>query len=329
MPINPLTLDWDAPHSLPPFEQIRVEHFHPALNGAMSSHRDALSRISALAAPADFDNTLAAFDQAGESLRRIEAVFHSLAASATSPDLQAAQRDLAGPLAAHWSAVRQDAAMFARIDAVYQQREVLGLSMEQRRLVERVHLDFVRSGAALAPAERERFAQVMQRLAELTTAFGQNVLHDESSYRLPLPDEAAMAGLPDFVRAAAAQAASERGLDGAVITLSRSLIVPFLSFSERRDLRETAWRAWTSRGEHAGEHDNREIAREILALRREQAVLMGHSNFADHALTDTMAGTPDQVWALLDEVWQRALPAAERERALLAEAMQVVGQGGP
>ena len=328
MPTNPLAIDWDAPHSLPPFEAIRAEHFRSALSGAMQAHRDALRTISRQDDAPQFDNTLAAFDRTGESLRRIEAIFHSLAASATSPELQTVQREMAGPLAAHWSAVRQDEQLFARIAAVHQQREALDLSTEQRRLVERVHLDFVRAGAALAAAPRERFSQVMQRLAELTTAFGQNVLHDESSYHLPLPDEAAMAGLPDFVRAAARQAASERGLDGAVITLSRSLIVPFLSFSERRDLREAAWRALTSRGEHPGEHDNRPIANEILALRREQAALMGHTNFAAHALTDTMAGTPDRVWTLLDEVWHRALPAAERERDMLVQAMRAAGQDG-
>ncbi len=328
MPTNPLSIDWDAPASLPPFEDIRAADFRPALNAAMLAHRDELKRIGEQAAAADFDNTLAAFDRAGEALRRVEAVFHSLAASATSPELQAVQREMAGPLAKHWSTVRQDAGLFARIDAVYRQRHELALTGEQLRLVERIHLDFVRSGAALAPEQRQRFAAVMQRLAELTTAFGQNVLHDESAFCLPLPDEAALAGLPDFLRAAARQAAAERGLDGAVITLSRSLIVPFLGFSERRDLRELAWRAWTSRGEHPGEHDNRPIAREILALRREQAALLGHANFADHALADTMAGSRDRVWALLDEVWERALPAAERERALLEQAMQAAGQGG-
>ncbi len=328
MSTNAVLVNWEAPASLPLFDRIGPDDFRPALNRAMLAHLDELKRICAEPAAAGFDNTLAAFDRAGEHLRRIEAIFHSLAASATSPELQAVQREMAGPIAAHWSAVQQDEQLFARIDAVHRSREQLDLTTEQQRLAERVHLDFVRSGAALPAAQRQRFAAVMQRLAELTTAFGQNVLHDESTYSLPLPDEAALAGLPDFVRAAALQAGSERGLGVAVITLSRSLIVPFLSFSERRDLRETAWRAWTSRGEHPGEHDNRPIAREILTLRREQAALMGQLSFANHALTDTMAGTPDRVWALLDEVWQRALPAVEREREMLMDAMRAAGTDG-
>lgn len=329
MPTNALLIDWNAPHSLPPFERIRAEDFQPALKRAMALHREELAQIASRRSPPDFDNTLGAYDRAGELLRRIEAVFYSLSASATSSELQAAQREMAGPLAAHWSAVYQDPALFARIDAVHAQRASLGLSPEQLRLVERVHLDFVRAGACLGPGARERFAQVMQRLAALTTTFAQNVLHDEAAYVLPLPDESALAGLPDFVRAAARQAGEERGRGVPVITLSRSLIVPFLSFSDRRDLREQAWRAWVGRGEQAGPSDNRPVVREILALRREQAALLGHASYADHALADTMAGTRERVWALLDEVWQRALPAAERERGLLQEAMAESGQSGP
>jgi len=188
-----------------------------------------------------------------------------------------------------------------------------------------VHLDFVRAGARLAPAAQQRYAQVMQQLAELTTRFAQNVLHDESTWQLPLDSEADAAGLPGFVREAARQAGVERGQPGPVITLSRSIVVPFLTFSERRDLRERAWRAWVGRGENAGEHDNREVARDILRLRNEQARLHGQVCYADYALADTMAGTQAAVQELLGEVWPRALAAVERERALLLEVMRAEG----
>jgi peptidyl-dipeptidase Dcp len=325
---NPLLIDWDQPHALPPFGRVRAEHFRPAFDRAMRLHKAELAAIAANPAPPDFDNTIAAFDRAGDMLARIEALFYSLTASATSPALQAVQREMAAPMAAHWSSVYQDLTLFARLDAVHTARTGADITPEQQRLVERLNTDFVRSGARLSDAPRARYAAVMQRLAELTTAFGQNVLHDEASYVLPLPDDAAMAGLPDFVRAAARQAASERGLKAPVVTLSRSLIVPFLTFSERRDLRETAWRAWIGRGEHAGEHDNRPLAREILALRREQAQLLGYASYADFALTDTMAQTRDRVWTLLDEVWQRGLVAVGAERELLAEAMAAAGASG-
>lgn len=324
---NPLLQPWAAPWGLPPFGVVRPEHFEPAFDAAMREHREELAAIGAQTEAPTFDDTLAAFDRSGRRLDRIASVFYNLAASATDEALQAVQRRVAAPLAAHDSAVRMDPALFARIDALHRERDALGLTDEQRRLLERVHLDFVRAGARLAGDARHRHAQLMQELATLTTQFAQNVLHDENTWHLRLPDEAALAGLPDFVRAAARQAAADRGLGEGehAVTLARSLIVPFLSFSERRDLREQAWRAWTTRGEHAGAHDNRDIVRRILALRREQAALLGHGSYADHALADTMAGNRAAVQALFDQVWPRALQAFERERAEVAESMAAAG----
>lgn len=332
---NPLLQDWDTPHALPPFGRFLPEHFAPALREAMQRHRDELDTIARDGEPPSFDNTVAAFDRCARLLGRIESVFYNLTASQTSPELQAVQRELAAPLAAHYNAVYMHAALFARVDALHAQRETLALTPEQRRLLERTHLDFVRAGAKLAPQAQARYAQVMEALAEATTQFGQNVLHDEASWQLRLQGEADLAGLPDFVRDAARQAALERGVaggadgaDGAdgdsghVITLSRSLIVPFLTFSERRDLREQAWRAWVTRGEHGGAHDNRPVARRILELRSEQAALHGHGCYADYALADTMAGTRAAVYRLLDEVWPRALAAVQRERAELQQLMR-------
>lgn len=326
---NPLLQSWNTPHGLPPFDQIRPEHFAPAFEAAMQAHRDELDALASQSIAPTFDNTVAAFDRSGRLLGRIESVFYNLTASHTSPELQAVQREMAVPLAAHNNAVFMNPRVFDRLDALHRQRDTLGLNDEQKRLLERLHLDFVMAGARLQGADRQRYAQVMEELATLTTRFGQNVLHDESSYQLVLNTEEDLVGLPDFVRAAARQAASDRGVaQGWVITLSRSLIVPFLTFSERRDLREQAWRAWVSRGEHAGEHDNREVSRQILVLRAEQARLHGHATYADYALVDRMAGTRQAVANLLDEVWPRALHAVEREAKMLREAMADAGVGG-
>jgi peptidyl-dipeptidase Dcp len=219
--------------------------------------------------------------------------------------------------------------LFARVQALYERRRQLALTPEQLRLLERVQLDFVRAGAQLSGAAQARYAQLMQRLAELTTAFGQNVLHDESGWKLVLRSEDELAGLPDFVRASARAAAAERGLpDAHVITLSRSSIVPFLTFSERGDLREQAWRAWVTRGEHAGEHDNRPLIGEILQLRQEQAQLHGYATFADYALADRMAREPAAVNRLLDDVWERAKQVVEQERAALIAAQRQSGADG-
>ncbi|GMV47638.1 MAG: dipeptidyl carboxypeptidase II [Pseudomonadota bacterium] len=326
--VNPLLGAWDAAFALPPFAAIRSEHFEPAFEQAMRAHRAELAAIVAAGAPPGFDDTLAAFDRAGRTLGRIAAVFHTLAASAAGPELLAAQRRLAAPLAAHYHAVYTDAALFARIDALHARRHELALAPEALRLLERTHLDFVRAGARFTGAARQRHARIVEELAQATTRFAQNVLHDESSWQLALADEAELAGLPASLRAAARQAAAERGLAGHAITLARSLVVPFLTFSERRDLRERAWRAWTGRGEQAGAHDNREVARTILRLRHEQARLHGQACYADHVLADTMAGSREAVAALLDEVWPRALAAVDAERALLREEMRAAGVEG-
>jgi peptidyl-dipeptidase Dcp len=326
---NPLLQPWDTPFGLPPFTQVRAEHFKPAFTQALAEHRAELDAIAAQTAPPTVDNTLAAFDRSGRALARVDALFHNLCASETSPALQAVQREMAAPLAAHANAVYMHAALFRRVDALHAERQALGLTPEQLRLLERVHLDFVRAGAKLAPAAQQRYAQVMERLAELGTQFAQNVLADETEFRLVLRSEAELAGLPPFVRAAAHQAAVERSIEGDdahVITLSRSHIVPFLTFSTRRDLREQAWRAWVGRGERGGATDNRALVVETLALRREQAALHGYATFADYALADSMAGTQGAVQDLLQRVWQRARTAAERERAELQAFLKSHGE---
>ncbi|MBP5991854.1 MAG: M3 family metallopeptidase [Piscinibacter sp.] len=315
---NPLLQPWDTPFGLPPFDRIRAEHFAPAFEAARAAHLAELDAIAAQREAPSFENTIAALDRSGRLYWRIEGVFHNLAASDTSPALQQAERELAPQLAAHQNAIYMHRGLFERIAALHARRDELGLTPEQRRALERFHFDFVRAGALLTDQAQQRYARVTERLAELTTRFGQNVLADEAAFRLELRSEAELAGLPEFVRAAARQAAADRGIaDAHVITLSRSLIVPFLTFSERRDLREQAWRAWTRRGEHEGAHDNRPVAREILALRHEQARAHGYACYADYALADTMAGTRDAVGRLLDQVWTRAVGRVEQEREAL------------
>ena len=315
---NPLLQPWTGEYGLPPFAQARAEHFAPAFEVAMRDHLAEIGAIGDSSEPPTFDNTVAALDRAGRLFDRVSGLFYNLTSSETSPALQAVEREIAPLLAAHDSRVYMHHALFARIDALHGRRHELGLGDEQLRVLERYHIDFVRAGARMDGAAQKRYAEVMQRLADLTTRFGQNVLADESGFHLVLRSEADFAGLPDFVRAAARQAASERGVaDAGVITLSRSHIVPFLTFSERRDLREQAWRAWTSRGEHSGASDNRGIAAEILALRLEQARLHGYASYADYALADTMAGTQEAVTSLLMQVWRPATARAAAERAAL------------
>jgi peptidyl-dipeptidase Dcp len=328
---NPLLQDWNGPYGLPPFAQIEAAHFAPAFAAAMAGQMAELDAIAAQTSAPTFHNTLAAFDRSGALAGRLEHLFYTLTASATSPQLQAVQRELAGPLAAHRSAVYMHGPLFQRIDSLHQQRQALGLTPEALRLLERVHLDFVRAGAKLGAAEQTSYAEVMAKLAKLNTSFAQNVLADENGFQLLLRGEPDLAGLPDELRANARQAAQDRGipsdsgLEVHLITLSRASILPFLTFSERRDLREQAWRAWTSRGENPGASDNQTIAQEILSLRNLQARLHGHGCFADYALADTMAGSREAVLGLLGRVWEPAKAAAAAEQAELQAVMDQLG----
>ena len=316
---NPLLEPWTAPYGLPPFGRIAPAHFAPALEAAMRDHRGEIAAIAANPAPPTFANTVAALDASGRSYRRIASVFHNLAASETSPGLQEAERELAPKLAAHEHAILLDEALFGRIDALHARRDALALEAEERALLERVHLDFARAGAKLAPAARRRAGEIAERLAVLTTAFRQNVLHDEATEGLHLADERDLAGLPAWLRDAAREAARGRGERGGwLVSLSRSIVVPFLAWSDRRDLRERAFRLWTRRGELHAAHDNRPIAREILALRLELARLHGYANYADYALADRMAKTPAAVDRLLERVWRPAVAKALAERDALA-----------
>ena len=322
---NPLLGAWDTPYGLPPFSDIRAEHFAPAFAVALKAHCDEIDAIAQSPEAPTFENTIAAMDRSGRLITRIESLFYNLTAAETSPALQAVERKMAAPLAAHANALYMHAGLFKRVDALHAQRQQLDIDAEQLRLLERVHLDFVRAGARLTGEAQKRYAEITEELAELTTLFSQNLLADEAEYQLVLKDENDLAGLPDFLRAAARQAASERGIGGEdgghVITLSRSLIVPFLTFSTCRDLREIAFTAWVARGEGAisaeGEHDNLPVIRDIMALRLEQARLHGYPCYADYALVDTMARTKEAVAGLLNEVWGPAKARAADEREAL------------
>ena len=321
---NPLLEDWDEPFGLPPFQRVRPEHFAPAFEQAMAAHRAEIDRIANASDVPTFENTIAALDRSGRLLTRTEQLFFNLTASETSPELQAVERDIAPMLAAHDNAILLDEKLFGRVDSLHAKRSELSLNAEQLRLLERVHLDSILAGARLSTAAKARLSEIVERLAQLQTTFAQNVLADEASWCLWLNREEDLQGLPDSLRVAARNAAAERGRpEAAAITLSRSLVIPFLTHSARRDLREQVFNAWSRRGESDGAHDNRPVAREILKLRAEQARLNGYATFADYALVDRMAGKPDAVAKLLENIWEPAKSKAAAEvQALRAIATQ-------
>jgi peptidyl-dipeptidase Dcp len=324
---NPLLATWTTPFGVPPFDLIKPEHFVPAFEQAMAEHLAEIAAIGANPEAPSFANTVEALERSGRSLERVGSVFGNLVSSLGGPALEAIDTEMSPKLAQHGMRVSLDPALFRRIAELHGRRETLGLAEDQRRLLERMHLNLVRSGAALGEAEKTRMTEISERLAVLHTAFGQNVLHDEKDWVLPL-GEGDLDGLPDFVLAGAAQAAAERGLSGHAITLSRSLIEPFLTFSSRRDLRQTAYQAWVARGTHDGPHDNRALIPEILALRAERAKLLGYPSFAAFRLADSMAGTPDAAEALLAEVWEPAKHKAAVERDRLLAVARAEGFNG-
>src|SRR5690606_20989857 len=244
----------------------------------------------------------------------------------STDELQAIEREIAPLLAEHETRILLDPKLFARIDDLHARRDKLRLTDEQRRVLELHHLAFVRAGAKLSKKSKARVAAINMRLAEIVTKFFQNVQKDEQSWRLVLDGERDLAGLPADFRSAAARAAADAGLPGKhVITLARSSVEGFLKFSERRDLREEAYKAWIKRGEMGGKTDNRAHIEEIVALRTEFANLLGYATFAEYSLSDTMAKTPGAVHDLLGAVWPRAVKRAEAEREALQEEVRAEG----
>ncbi|WP_025310743.1 M3 family metallopeptidase [Roseicyclus elongatus] len=325
---NPLLTDWNTPFDLPPFGQIEDSHFAPAMEAALDDGRAAIRAIADNPAPPTFANTIEALELADATLDRVAGVFFNLAGSDSNPKRQELQRDFAPKLSAYSSEIVNNTALFRRVDDLWQRRDDLGLSAEQMRVLYLTHRGFVRSGAALEGAARDRLTEVKSRLSVLGTEFTQNLLADEAGWFMELTEDD-LEGLPDFVVSAARAAGSEKGAEGPVVTLSRSLIVPFLQFSPRRDLREKAYRAWAARGMNGGETDNRGIATEVLALRDERAKLLGYDSFAAYKLETEMAGTPEAVRDLLMAVWSPAKAAAEADADILAKMMAEDGVNGP
>ncbi|MEP2641301.1 M3 family metallopeptidase [Roseobacter sp.] len=325
---NALLHDWTTPFQLAPFDQIVDDDFAPALDTALARHTAEIEAIATSDQAPDFANTVAALEAAGETLNQVLSVFFTVAGADSNPAREALQRDFSPKLAAHFAEISSNKALFARVAAVWAARDDLDLTDEEQRVLMLSHRGLVRSGAALEGADDARMQQIKGRLAVLGTQFTQNLLADERDWFMPLA-EGDMQGLPDFVVAAARAAGAEKNADGPVVTLSRSLIVPFLQFSPRRDLRETAFKAWAARGANGGETDNRAIAGEILQLRQERAQLLGYASFADYKLETEMAKTPDAVRDLLMAVWAPARAQAEADAQILTDMMQVDGTNGP
>ena len=324
---NPLLEPWTGPFEAPPFAALGPAHFRPAFDAALDQARAEIADIAANPEPASFENTVEALERSGRLLSRVSSVFFNLASADTNDEIQAIEREIAPRLARHRDEIFLNKTLSDRIAGLQAERDSLGLTAEQARVLERYYVLFSRAGAGLADDVKARLAAINQRLATLGAEFGQHVLADEKAWLLVLETPEDLDGLPDWLVAASARAAADRGLPGKhVVTLARSSVEPFLQYSARRDLRERAFAAWAARGESPGPTDNRAVANEIVNLRAERARLLGFGSFAEFRLADTMAKTPEAARALLEKVWTPALArAAEEEGALQAIAAEEGG----
>lgn len=324
---NPFFAAWDTPFEAPPFDVIETAHFKPAYTEALAAHQAEVRAVAESPEAPTFENTIAALERSGKALRRVDGVFNQLSSANTDEALQAVEMEMAPIVTRHWNDIFLNPKLFARIDALYRQRDALGLTPEQLRVLERYHLDFVRSGAALSADERLRYAAITERLSVLGTQFGQNVLNDERESVIAL-SEAEVAGLSDSAKAAAAQIARDRKLNAPyAMTASRSSVEPVLQSGTDRATREKAWRAFVKRGANGNANDNRKVIAETVALRAELAKLLGYETYAHYKLADTMAKTPEAARGLLEQVWAHGRRKALEDRDALQALADAEGAG--
>ena len=314
---NPLLAKWEGPYGgVPPFDRVQVSLFRPALEAGMAEQLAEIDGITKNPAPPDFENTIAALENSGRALDRVTTLYGVWASTMSSPEYQAVEREMAPRLAAFNDQVHQNEALFKRIEAVYNSPAKAKLTPEQQRVTWLYYTNFVRAGARLNADAKKRLSEINQQLAGLFTKFSQNVLADETNQFLVLKTEDELAGLPQSFRDAAAAAAETKKQPGAwVIMNTRSSIDPFLTYSDRRDLREKAWRMFINRGDNGDEHDNNAIITEILQLRAERAKLLGYPTHAHWRLENSMAKTPEKAMELMEAVWKPAVARVHEEVA--------------
>jgi len=306
---NPLLANWEGPYGgVPPFDRVQIALFKPALESAMMENLLEVEKIANDSAAPTFENTIVAMERAGQTLDRVTTIYGVWGSTMAGPEFQAVQREMAPKLAAFSDKIIQNEALFKRIEAIYNSPNKKKLNAEQQRLVWLDYTNFVRSGAKLNTADKARLSQINQQLAGLFTKFSQNVLAEEDGQFIALKTEADLAGLPQSVRDAAAAAATTKKQEGWLISNTRSSVDPFLTYSDRRDLREKVWRMFIMRGDNGDEHDNNSTITQILQLRAERARLLGFPTHAHWRLENSMAKTPERAMELMLEECMRKSP---------------------
>ena len=319
---NPFYAEWKTPFGVPPFAEIKEEHFLPALKEGMARQKVEIAAIKAGPAAATFENTIVALELSGQFMDRVMSVFSNLVGAETTPRLQAVNREAMPLLAAHRDDIHLDASLFRRVKAVWEARAGLKLAPDQARLLERTYKAFVRSGAALSPEQQVRMRAIHAEQSRLGVEFGDRLLKATKAFRLVVERPKDLAGLPEGPRLAAAAAAKKAGLDGRwLFTLDGPSIWPFLEYAQNRELRKRLLTGYLERCNQGGETDTNAIVSRVAALRVEKAQLLGYKTWADYVLEENMAKDPKGVYGLLDQIWKPALEVAKQERADLQAMM--------
>ncbi len=312
---NPFLEEYDTPFDAPPFDRIDDEHFLPAIEEGIRQQQEEIDAIVNNPEDPTFENTIVAYDQSGGLLRRVSPVFGGLRSAETNDRLQEIARETTPMFSAHSNSIRMNEDLFARIATVYESRHEMGLDREQMRVAEMYYRDFERSGAALPEEDREKFGELNERMSMLSLQLGENQLAETNAFQLKLETEEDMAGLPNSVRSAAADAAESAGVDApGIVTLHNPSWIPFLRYSERRDLREKVFTAYFMRGDNDNEHDNKDLFAELMQLRLEMARMLGYDNYAEYFTAIQMSETPKNVYDFLYEIWEPSLALAKEER---------------
>lgn len=311
---NPFFEEYNTPYGAVPFDEIKVEHFMPAFQEGMKQQTAEIEAIVNNPEAPTFENTIEAMENSGKLLTKVSYVFSCLTGAETNDELTALSMEISPLLSAHGDNISLNDGLFQRVKAVYEQKDQLNLNQEQARLLEITYKDFIRSGAALNEDDKNRLREINMELSKLSLQFSDNVLKETNQYMLVIEKEEDLAGLPENVVAAAAITAKNKGLEGKwVFTLHNPSRLPFLQYSERRELREELLKAYVNRGDNDNEFDNKAIINQMVNYRIERSNLLGYNTFADYALEDKMAKTPEAVFDLMDKIWERALPQAKKE----------------
>lgn len=328
-PANPLLAAWETPFGVPPFHEIRHEHYLPAFREAMDRHKAEVQAIIENDQAPTFDNTIEALERSGALLRRVASVFFPINGAHSDEEIRKIAKEISPKLSSHSDDIMLSADLFARVDAVYEQREALDLDADQERLLSETHKAFVRSGVGLEEKDKTRLREINEELAALSQEFSQNLLAETNDFVLIVERREDLGDLPASLVAMAADEAKKRGKEGRwAFTLQRPSINPFLQYSPNREMRRALFEGYAARGDRGNPTDNKTILSRMADLRAERASLLGYSSHADYVLADNMAESASRVYALLDQVWKPAKKAAERERVKLTEWMHDDGVPG-